>query len=100
MTHKIAVNLDTLKEIHTCLETDGQMGPDDDWTFDGPFAAAWDAGFPGFAGGLDHIEITRRGWGVLIVDRGMSRGNRVNDNSTEFFVPKAERAGQRRGPLA
>ena len=58
-----------------------------DWEV-GPYEAAMEAGFHGFAGGLDHTVITD--WSYTMIDRGVS-GNRIRDNSTKFIVPVKDR---------
>ncbi|MBT9167547.1 MAG: hypothetical protein DDT19_00885 [Syntrophomonadaceae bacterium] len=64
------------------LSSDGILGT-------GSYEMAWKLGWPGFAGGLDHIRHTL--WSLTIVDRGVSGSGYVRDNTTEFVVPVEER---------
>ena len=61
----IQVTAEQLKEIRDCIEG---IGP----YMDGPYSAACEHGFPGFAGGLDHI--VDRPWSFDLIDRGISGG--------------------------
>ena len=62
----------------------------DDGDFeDGPYETAFALGFPGFAGGVDHVE--RGQWSLKIIDRGVSGSGYERDNSTKFVVPVKNR---------
>ncbi len=53
---------------------------------EGPYDKAFEAGFLGFAGGLDHIEKSR--WALKIIDRGISGASGgFRDNTIKFMVP-------------
>lgn len=58
----------------------------------GPYRLVCRYGFPGFAGGLDHL--VDRPWSFDIIDRGLSTGSGYRDNSTRFIVPMAQRIGR------
>lgn len=82
----IKVTKNQLEEIRDCLE-----GGLDAWERHGyfginggDFCAACYYGFPGFAGGLDHVERSERS--ITIVDRGMSGAGGYRDNTTKFVV--------------
>ena len=47
----------------------------------------------GFAGGLDHLACACDGWGLRVVDRGLSKGSGVQDGSALFCVPVCDRVG-------
>ena len=86
----IQVSAEQLKEIRDCIE--GRPGrPGIGPYVDGPYSAACEHGFPGFAGGLDYI--VDRPWSFDLIDRGMSDGGGDRDNTTKFVVPCVDRQG-------
>ena len=78
----IQVTKEQLDKMIDQIENDG------DYT-DGKFETANELGFEGFAGGLDHTQSDE--WTLKIIDRGMSSGSYVHDNSVKFVVPLNDR---------
>lgn len=78
----IEVDVKQLLEIRSCFEDHEAAGYSD-----GPYAAAREAGWPGFTVGLDHVADTH--WAFFLFDRCLSS----RDNSVKFFVPQKDREG-------
>jgi hypothetical protein len=86
---QIKVNCAQLLKIRNCVVNEAGIR----------WAEAVYNGFKGFLGSFGGIDITRNGWGLRLVDTGITGPDGYRSNTTEFYVPTKGRA-RRKGPLA